>query len=131
MHVLASAELRAEKGSVALRLDPGSGSGPDAEAELRECPAPATGPWSAAFSSWREMLAGVVPQDRALSTQPWHGRVTRQEIRLEIPLDACRPLEGKVASRAAAAWVKGAEPFCFRVEKVAFRFDSESTSPLA
>jgi hypothetical protein len=73
----------------------------------------------------------VVPQDRALSTQPWHGRVTRQEIRLEIPLAACRPLEGKVASRAAAAWVKEAQPFCFRVEKVAFRFDSEGYSPLA
>jgi len=132
MHVLAAAELRAENGAVALRLDPGSGSAPDAEAELRECPAaPATGPWSAAFSSWGEMLACVVPQDRALSTQPWHGRVTRQEIRLEIPLAACRPLVGKVASRAAAPWVKGAQPFCFRVEKVAFRFDSEGYSPLA
>ena len=72
-----------------------------------------------------------MPQDRALSTQPWHGRVTRQEIRLDIPLDACRPLEGRVTSRAAAAWVKDAQPFCFRVEKVTFRFDAEDYSPLA
>ena len=30
------------------------------------------------------MLAYVVPQDRGFSTQPWHGRVTRQEIRLVL-----------------------------------------------
>jgi len=132
MHVLAAAELRAENGAVVLRLDPGNGSAPDAAAELREPPsAPEAGPWSAAFSSWEEMLATIVPQDRALSTQPWHGRVTRQEIRLDIPLDACRPLVGTVTSRAAAAWVKDAAPFCFRVEKVAFRFDSEQHSPMA
>ncbi len=132
MHVLAAAELRADKGAVSLRLDPGGGSAPDAEADLRELPAaPESGPWSAAFASWKHMLACVVPQDRALSTQPWHGRVTRQEIRLDIPLEACRPLEGRVTSRAAADWVKDAQPFCFRVEKVAFRFDSEAYTPLA
>jgi hypothetical protein len=132
MHVLAATELRAEDGAVTLRLDPGSGSAPDAVADLRELPAaPESGPWSAVFPSWKDMLAGVVPQDRALSTQPWYGRVTRQEIRLDIPMEACRPLEGTVTSRAAAAWVKEAQPFCFRVENVAFRFDAEKHSPLA
>ncbi len=131
MHVLAAAELRSDGGRLVLRLDPGDGTAPDAEAELRPAAAtPASGPWSAAFGSWKEMLAYVVPQDRAFSTQPWHGRVTRQEIRLEIPLEACEPLEGRVVSRAAAALVGDAEPFCFRVASVRFRFDREDDDPL-
>jgi len=132
MHVLKSAELRADGDRLALRLDAGSGSAPDAEGEFRKRTSPpATGPWSAAFGSWKEMLECIVPQDRALSTQPWHGRITRQEIRLDIPLEACTPLEGTVRSRAAAAFVGDAEPFCFNVEKVRFRFDEESHDPLA
>lgn len=131
MHVLASASLRADGDRVELRFDGGRGTAPDAEAEFRRrTGAPATGPWSAAFGSWRDMLAYVVPQDRALSVQPWHGRVTRQEIRLEIPLDACAPLEGRVTSRAASAIVGDAEPFCFHVAGVRFRFDSEASDPL-
>jgi hypothetical protein len=51
--------------------------------------------------------------------------VTRQEIRLDIPIEACEPLEGRVSSRAAAAIVGAAEPFCFRVAGVRFRFDRE------
>src|SRR5581483_2182754 len=118
-------------GRLALHLDAGSGSAPDAEAEFRiaEAPPP-TGPWSAAFASWREMLDYVVPQDRALSVQPGRGCVTRQEIRLDIAPESCTPLEGTVRSRAAAAVVGAAEPFCFHVEKVRFRFDSEACDPL-
>jgi hypothetical protein len=131
MHVLARAELRSDGGRYLLRLDPGGGSAPDAEVELRPAAAPpASGPWSAAFGSWKEMLAYVVPQDRGFSTQPWHGRVTRQEIRLEIPLEACEPLEGRVLSRSATAIVGEAEPFCFRVPAVRFRFDAEEYDPL-
>ncbi|MBI3856282.1 MAG: DUF2071 domain-containing protein [Planctomycetes bacterium] len=131
MHVLAGAELRSEGGRFTLKLDPGTGSAPDAEAELRPlAAAPASGPWSAAFASWRDMLAYVVPQDRGFSTQPWLGRVTRQEIRLDIPLEACEPLEGRVASRAAAEIVGEAPPFCFRVASVRFRFDVEEHDPL-
>ena len=76
------------------------------------------------------MLAYVVPQDRGFSTQPWHGRVTRQEIRLAIPIEVCEPLEGRVSSRAARAIVGEAEPFCFRVPAVRFRFDAEEYDPL-
>jgi len=131
MHVLAAAELRSEGGRFILKLDPGRGSAPDSDADLRPMVAtPASGPWSAAFASWKEMLAYVVPQDRGFSTQPWHGTVTRQEIRLEIPLEACEPLEGTVASRAAAAIVGPAEPFCFRVANVRFRFEAEEHDPL-
>ena len=130
MHVLAGAELRNDAGRIVLRLDPGAGTGPDADAELRPASPPATGPWSAAFGSWQEMLGYVVPQDRGFSTQPWHARVTRQEIRLDIPLDACEPLEGRVASNAARAIAGDAEPFCFRVAAVRFRFDAEEHDPM-
>lgn len=130
MHVLAGAELRNDGGRIVLKLDPGTGSGPDAEAELQPAPEPATGPWSAAFSSWKEMLAFVVPQDRGFSTQIWHGRVTRQEIRLDIPPEACEPLEGRVTSRAAARIAGDAAPFCFRVAAVRFRFDAEEYDPI-
>jgi hypothetical protein len=131
MHVLAAAELRAEQRRIDLKLDPGAGSAPDAIAEFRLTgKAPESGPWSAAFGSWREMLEYAVPQDRALSTQPWHDRVTRQEIRLDIPIAACEPLEGRVVSRSASSIVGDAEPFCFRVAAVQFRFDSEEYDPL-
>jgi hypothetical protein len=131
MHVLKTADLRRDGDRLALRLDPGTGSAPDAEGDFQVlASAPATGPWSAAFGSWREMLEFVVPQDRALSTQPWHGRVTRQEIRLDIPLEKCLPLEGPVRSRAANALVGDAAPFSFLVEKVRFRFDDESDDPM-
>lgn len=131
MHVPASAELRADGGTVTLRLDSGRGSAPDVQAELRRLPCPPeSGPWSAAFGSWTEMLAFIVPQDRALSTQPWRGLVTRQEIHLDIPLEACEPLEGMVDSRAASAIVGDAQPFCFRVAAVRFRFEGEKHDPL-
>jgi hypothetical protein len=71
------------------------------------------------------MLAYAVPQDRALTVQPWHAWVTRQEIRLDIPLDACQPLTGDVSSRTARALVGDAEPFSFLVPSVYFRFDAE------
>ncbi len=131
MHVLGGADLRCEGGAIRLRLDPGAGTAPDAEAELRPLEVrPEFGPWSAAFGTWKEMLGYVVPQDRALSTQPWHGRMTQQEIRLDIPLEACEPLEGTVVSKAAAAIVGDARPFCFRVASVRFRFDAELPQPL-
>ncbi len=77
------------------------------------------------------MLAYCVPQDRAFSPQPWHGWVTRQEIALGIPLVDCQPLEGEVRSRAAAAIVGNATPFCFRVPTVRFRFAREEHDRLA
>jgi hypothetical protein len=130
MHVLQSAELRRDGDRLTLRLDPGSGSAPDAEGEFRRSGTPpAAGPWSAAFASWNDMLDVIVPQDRALSSQPWRGRITRQEIRLDIPREACAPLEADVRSRAAAALVGDAKPFCFHVEKVRFRFDAENSDP--
>jgi hypothetical protein len=132
MHVFARAALdRDGEGRVTLRLDPGKGSAPDAEASLAPCAAPPfEGAWRECFGSFREFLAYCVPQDRAMSTQPWVPRVTRQEIHLGIPLDACEPLAGSVASRAAHALAGDAQPVCFRVPGVRFRFAEEAYDPL-
>jgi hypothetical protein len=127
MHVPARAEVSARPdGLLFLLLDPGSGSCPDAEALLgpadnRELPPP----WSECFADYEAMLAYCVPQDRALSSQPWYRRIVRQEIQLGIPLNDCEPLAGTVHSQAAAAIAGGAQPLCFRVARVAFQLTPE------
>jgi hypothetical protein len=127
MHVPAHGAVRRDPdGTLHLLIDPGRGTAPDLEATLHPVAGPAwRSPWSEVWPTFRDMLAYVVPQDRVLSTQPWHGWVSRHEIQLGIPLDACEPLEGEVRSRAAAAIVGDATPVCFRVPQVAFRFDAE------
>jgi hypothetical protein len=132
MHVLHEGEIRRdEQGIVHLRLDPGTGSAPDAAATLSLGKEPnLDGPWKECFTNFRQFLAYCVPQDRALSTQPWAHEVTRQEIQLGIPLEHCEPLEGHVESKAAAAIIGEAQPLCFRVPNVAFRFEEEAIDPL-
>jgi hypothetical protein len=132
MHALERAELRrAEDGTISLALEPGPGSAPDARATLRPSERPELEPpWSECFGSYHELLAYDVPQDRAMSTQPWRARMTRQEIALGIPLEACEPLEGEVDSRAARAIVGDASPLCFRVAKVGFVFEAEHSHPV-
>jgi len=127
MHTPRSADLRRTPGGAWLvSIDPGSGSAPDLAALLHHCEArPTTGPWASAFASYEEMLAYCVPQDRALSTQPWHAWVARQEIELGIPLAACQPLTGDVSSQVVRTLVGDAEPFVFVVPSVFFRFDAE------
>jgi hypothetical protein len=132
MHVLRSGDVRRDPdGAIHLSLDPGKGSAPDAEATLSPATEPTfEGPWKACFGSFRDFLAYCIPQDRALSTQPSAGTVTRQEIDLGIPLDICEPLTGQVRSRAARAIAGNAEPVCFRVPKVSFLFEVEEKDPL-
>lgn len=132
MHVLRSGEVRRDAdGTLHVSLDPGTGSAPDADATLAPASEPALeGPWKACFAGFRDFLAYCVPQDRAMSTQPSAGTVTRQEIDLGIPLDACEPLTGTVRSRAARAIAGDAEPVCFRVPKVSFLFEVEEKDPL-
>jgi hypothetical protein len=128
MHVLRDADVtRAEDGALRVRLDPGDGSAPDAELELRPSARPPElrGAWAECWPDFRSFLAYCVPQDRAMSSQPLRGRVSRQEIDLGIPLDACVPLEGTVRSRAAAAIVGDGDPLCFHVARVAFSFSTE------
>jgi hypothetical protein len=127
MHLLRRAAVGPDEfgSDIVLRLDPGIGSGPHAEAVLRPAPIPDDGPWRPAFGGYREMLTHVVPQDRALSVQPWHRRITRQEILLDIAPEDCLPLAGAVYSDTARGLVGDAEPFSFLIRHVAFRFDRE------
>jgi hypothetical protein len=130
MHLLrrASVDRRAD-GCVSVRLDPGAGSGPDAAGQFRPVSVPEGGPWRPAFSTYAEMLAHVVPQDRALSVQGWRSGVTDQEISLGIALHDCIPLSGAVSSRSARSLVGDAEPFSFLVRQVDFLFEGESRIP--
>jgi hypothetical protein len=131
MHVPRLAEVATTAdGVIAVRLDPGGGSAPDLEARLRPSPPPTDGPWRTGFATWRDFLAYVVPQDRALSTQPWRGRLTAQEIELGIPLGVCQPLGGEVRSSRARELVGEAEPIAFLVPRVTFLFEREDHLPL-
>jgi hypothetical protein len=131
MHLLARGEVaRDEGGRMRVVVDPGDGSGPDAELDLAPAAAfslPAA--WTACFADARAMLAHCVPQDRAMTTEPWRPCTTREEIDLGIPLDACEPLAGTVRSRAAEAIVGEAPAVCFRVARVAFRLRGEERDP--
>jgi hypothetical protein len=135
MHRLAAGEVsRSSAGTFRLFLDPGAGSAPDAEATLRtsvERQPVLPEEWRECFADYRAMLDYCVPQDRALSVQPWHDRVTRQEIHLGIDLAGIEPLEGDVSSRAAQALVGAAAPVSFRVPRVAFLFDREEHGAMA
>ncbi len=129
MHVLRGGEVRQDdQGRMHVFVDPGVGSGPDACATL----SPShdirfDGDWKECFASFQDFLAYCVPQDRALSTQPWADEVTRHEIHLGIPLELCEPLVGPVESKTAAAIIGDAQPICFRVPGVFFRFEEEAT----
>ena len=131
MHVLARGEItRKPDGEMVVELDPGDGSAPDAVMKLRPAKTPElTGAWRECWPDYRSFLAYCVPQDRAMSSQPLRRRVSRQEIDLGIPLDACEPLEGSVDSRAARAIAGDAEPLCFRVPCVSFEFSLEAHDP--
>jgi hypothetical protein len=87
-----------------------------------------TGRWKECFATWEEMLAYIVPQDRAMCVA-WRGSerwVVRQEIELGIPLSSCEPMSGSVESAAAGAVVgEAGEALCFVVERVAFSFTRE------
>lgn len=131
MHLLARGEVtRDDAGRVRVAVDPGDGSGPDADLDLAPAPAFALpDAWRACFADARAMLAYCVPQDRAMTTEPWRPCTTREEIDLGIPLDACEPLAGTVRSRAAEAVVGDAPAVCFRVARVAFRLRGEERDP--
>ena len=132
MHVLRSGTIaRSPDGEMSIELDPGGGSGPDASMKLRPAKAPPelVGPWRECWEDYRAFLAYCVPQDRAMSSQPLRKRVSRQEIELGIPVEACEPLEGTVVSKAARAIAGDADPLCFRVPSVHFRFSMEHHDP--
>ncbi len=132
MHLLQTGIVSAKPdGSFEVCLDPGAGSAPDLAMTLIPSAVPefAAG-WSACFASFHELLAYCVPQDRAMSTQSWYRRVTRQEIELGIPLEICEPLSATtLTSNAAQALIGDAQPICFRVPQVTLRFWQEAHDP--
>jgi hypothetical protein len=127
MHVPREAKFsRGADGVYSLAIDPGDGTAPDVRAEFKTAAEPVlTGPWSECFRDWRAVLEYCVPQDRAMSAQPWRNRVTRQEIVLDIPLESCRPMRGSVQSKAARAIAGEEAPLCFLVERLRFRLLGE------
>ncbi len=127
MHPLAHAAVRvAEDRSCRVLLEPGTGSAPDLESELHPSePILPGAPWTDCFEDYRAFLSYCVPQNCALSSQPWYARITRQEITLAIPLDSCEPMAGISHSHVASAYVGDAVPLCFRVGRVAFCFERE------
>jgi hypothetical protein len=127
MHLPEHAEVSPLKtGAFSVRVAPGTGSAPDLMLNATLTPvSDLPESWRACFADYRAMLAYCVPQDRALSSQFWYQRVTRQEIALGIPLDICQPLSATVVSETARKIVGDAEPVCFRVPTVNFEFDRE------
>ncbi len=126
MHVSASADIQpTPQGGYTAEVDPGAGTAPDVRLSLHPAPPALPPSWQDVFATPMAALAYCVPQDRALNVQPWYGRVTRQEIRLDIPLTACRWLAGEVRSDAARTIVGDAEPVCFAVDRVRFFYDGE------
>ena len=127
MHLLAKAILAHQPDHcLRLVLDPGAGSGPVIEALL--CPTQERAlpePWASCFENYESFLEYCVPQNRAMASQPWYGRISRQEIRLNIPLTDCAPLSGPVQSRAVQGIAGDAVPLCFHVARVDFRFDRQ------
>lgn len=130
MHVARGSLVHGE--SLKLTLDPGNGSAPDVELEVRRVDEPQLeGAWKDCFGTWRGFLEYCVPQDRAMSVQPLKHRISRHEIDLGIPLDRCIPYAGTVMSRAASAIAGDAAPLCFVVPSVAFTFSLEAYDDLS
>lgn len=133
MHVFARSSIVRDPttGRIVLDFDPGAGTAPDAKASLVPCEAPElAGRWQEAFGDYRGFLEYTIPQNRAMSGQPWHERVTRHEIELPVDLDKVEPLAGEVESRAGAAIVGSERPACFRVAGLHFVFSAELHDPV-
>lgn len=132
MHVLKHASVHAAPdGTLSVRCDPGTGTAPDCEAVLRPTDAPEwSGPWREVFPDFQAFLRYCVPQDRAMSSQPLRGRVSRQEIHLGIEPERCLPMSATIRSRAATAIAGDATPVCFRVPGLRFQFALEAYDPL-
>lgn len=79
--------------------------------------------WAQCFDDYRAAIEYIIPQDRVFSSQPWYKQLTRQEIRLGIQYEDCQPVHGTVVSNTLSSIIGEAEPICFRVARVEFRYD--------
>jgi len=136
MHIVRRGDvIHTPSGDLRVMLDPGDGSAPDAEMTLQpsattEVASTWACPWAECWPDYRSFLAYCVPQDRAMSSKPLQKRISRLEIALDIPIDACQPLSGRVQSRAAHSIVGAAEPLCFYVPRAGLRFLYEACDPM-
>ncbi len=133
MHVFARSFIARDPttGRVVFELSPGKGTAPDGKASLLPCDPPKfEDEWAACFDGFQAFLEYTVPQNRAMSAQRWHRRVTRHEIELPISLHKCEPLGGSVTSVAAEAIVGSAKPVCFRAAGLLFTFSEELHDPV-
>lgn len=106
-----------------IELRPGNGSSPDLKIdEIRDAERQLPQDWQGVFGDYESALEYLVPQDRALSSQPWYGQITRQEIHLGITPEDCKPKSVKIESEAIWEIVGDTSPLCFSVPKVRFRF---------
>lgn len=134
MHVAMKGQVTGNpKDGMEVTLEAGLGSAPDLKARLKSCKTPVLkDAWKECFGTFDNFLAYCVPQDRAISTQPWSCKLTRQEINLGITLCECEPMHGEISS-AAIDKIVGTEAsaICFRVPKVNFAFKRTIVLPLA
>lgn len=133
MHVPQSGAVTCrEQAGIEITLVSGAGSAPDLQAKLKACQRPELeGNWKDCFDDFDSFLAYCVPQDRAISVQPWYRQCTRQEIDLGIALTDCEPMSAEIISTAidTIAGV-GESAVCFRVPKVSFAFKGTIVSPI-
>ena len=121
MHVPRAAHLtRSPDGAIDLLIDPGTGSAMDVRAALRPSEWQLPPAWREVFPDPLAFLTYCVPQDRALSAEPWLEQDSRQEINLGITPDRCEPLAGEVVSEAARRIAGDVPTVCFRVARVDF-----------
>ncbi len=105
-----------------IELDSGCGSSPDLRIDhLREAERELPPDWQGVFGNYESALEYLVPQDRALSSQPWLQQITQQEIQLGIRSDECQAQAVEVESDAIQTIVGDVQPLCFKVAKVRFR----------
>ena len=114
MHLLSRGEVGRRGEKLVVDIHGGDGSAPDLVCELEIAGREGASPdendvhfpdaLRAVFPTYAAFLAYIVPQNRALATQPHKHTFTRQEIALPIPEERCVPLRGPVTSRAARLW---------------------------
>lgn len=134
MHVFARSRVTRDSASGAIEFDfeSGDGSAPNAKGKFAPSNPPTLdGAWRDCFGDWAGFLQYCVPQNRAMSGQPWHKRVTRHEITLPIDLAQVQPLNGTVSSPTASAIAGDALPLCMRVAGLHFTFEAELHDPVA
>lgn len=133
MHVFARSKVErdAQSGSVTFDFASGDGSAPSARGRLAPtAPPELDAAWRDCFGDWQGFLNYCVPQNRAMSGQRWHRRVTRHEITLPIDLSTVQPLAGDVEAPSAASLVGDAAPLCMRVAGLHFTFEAELHDPV-